>query len=381
MKKKSLIFLALSAMMLTACGGGGGNGGNNDQPKVHKCAHVCSKCSKCTDANCTDPVCASKCEGHDIKFKVTFKEEGKEDVVQQVSLGGQITKPADPTAPAGKKFYGWKNELNGGQIWSFGDAYNNGVYEDVTLTPYFIDSSLAAQTLEAELCPDITNFDIGGGKTGNMPGATYSGGQEGKGLIGYDYDGEFEATGVKEFSYNFVSTADEEFNLDLFENTPAGATVEKKTVKEVSPAFIHFMYVKGDTLTFEIESSAAAENVVLMGRFSAEYGLLDATKDDELYSTVTDKSVPITVNGTAIQYGKVTIHHIIDKSFLPFQDFVLSSNVSLKQGKNTIQIKVDNEDTLNGTIASSCPCIDGLKIFSTSTITWPTARYTNLIKD
>ncbi|MCI8612598.1 MAG: carbohydrate-binding protein [Clostridia bacterium] len=30
----------------------------------HECAHVCEDCGKCTDADCTDPACADKCEGH-----------------------------------------------------------------------------------------------------------------------------------------------------------------------------------------------------------------------------------------------------------------------------------------------------------------------------
>ncbi len=31
---------------------------------THTCQHVCPTCGKCTDANCNDPVCADKCQGH-----------------------------------------------------------------------------------------------------------------------------------------------------------------------------------------------------------------------------------------------------------------------------------------------------------------------------
>ena len=31
---------------------------------AHVCKHVCETCGKCTDATCTDPVCAEKCPGH-----------------------------------------------------------------------------------------------------------------------------------------------------------------------------------------------------------------------------------------------------------------------------------------------------------------------------
>ena len=30
----------------------------------HVCGHKCPTCGKCTDATCTDPVCAEKCPGH-----------------------------------------------------------------------------------------------------------------------------------------------------------------------------------------------------------------------------------------------------------------------------------------------------------------------------
>lgn len=32
----------------------------------HVCGHVCPECGKCLDATCTDPVCADKCQGHDV---------------------------------------------------------------------------------------------------------------------------------------------------------------------------------------------------------------------------------------------------------------------------------------------------------------------------
>ncbi len=34
------------------------------EPTPHVCGHKCPTCGKCTDATCTDPVCASKCPGH-----------------------------------------------------------------------------------------------------------------------------------------------------------------------------------------------------------------------------------------------------------------------------------------------------------------------------
>ena len=36
----------------------------SNSPAPHVCGHVCETCGKCTDATCTDPVCAEKCPGH-----------------------------------------------------------------------------------------------------------------------------------------------------------------------------------------------------------------------------------------------------------------------------------------------------------------------------
>lgn len=275
----------------------------------------------------------------DRKYNVTINGEKKE-----LAEGSSLTKPADPAAPAGKAFYGWKNTLNGGQIWNFERDDLNIVLADINLEPCFVDADLDVQILEAELCPNINA--VYGGELG-MPGATYSGGQQGKGLIGRDWDGATGATGI------------DEFNI----------------------AYVHFMYIKGDKLTWEVESDSAAENVALFASFSAEYGLLDPVNDDR-YSAINDKSFPITVNGEAIEYGSIKFHNIPEiGQILSFQDYFISGSISLKAGKNIIEMTVDNMDTLNGTIASSAPCVDSIKVFSTSELTWNEAVYDNLERD
>jgi hypothetical protein len=41
----------------------GGNEGGTTTP-AHTCESVCDECGKCTDAACSEAVCATKCEGH-----------------------------------------------------------------------------------------------------------------------------------------------------------------------------------------------------------------------------------------------------------------------------------------------------------------------------
>ena len=112
-------------------------------------------------------------------------------------------------------------------------------------------------------------------------------------------------------------------------------------------------------------------------RLSAEYGIADPD-NGEVTSWVDDTTFPVTVNGTPLKYGKVVLHNIVPMLFIPFQDYFLSASVSLKAGENIIQMKVDNKVSVNGTIASSAPVVDCIKLYSSSTLTWPDADPSNL---
>lgn len=284
------------------------------------------------------------------KYAVKYQDASGNDVgqVTYVDWNTPLTKPADPTVPSGQKFYGWMNVENGGQIWDFDNEHLNKVMADVTLKPLFVKDGINPQVFEAEECPDFTLEDWG---PKGMPGATYSGGQNGLGLVGKD----FIVDGKTKYG------------------TSGHYTVGTSEVA----GFAHFLYCKGDTLTWELQSDKAASNVTLLMRLSAEYGIADPLTD-EVTSWVDDTTFPITVNGTKLQYGKVTLHNIIPMDFIPFQDYFVSATVSLVAGKNTIQMKVDNTVTLNGTIASSAPVVDCIKLYSDSTITWPGAMPSNL---
>ena len=284
------------------------------------------------------------------KFAVNYQNADGSAIgtVAYYDSGSALTKPSNPTAPAGQKFYGWMNTLNGGQIWDYDNEQLNKVMDNVTLKPLFVKDGVNVQVFEAEECPDYT-LDSWGPK--GMPGATYSGGQNGLGLVGKD----FIVDGKTKYG------------------TSGNYTVGTSQVA----GFAHFLYCKGDTLTWELESDKAASNVTLLMRLSAEYGIADPLTD-EVTSWVDDTTFPITVNGTKLQYGKVTLHNIIPMDFIPFQDYFVSATVSLVAGKNTIQMKVDNTVTLNGTIASSAPVVDCIKLYSDSTITWPGAMPSNL---
>ena len=288
--------------------------------------------------------------------------------------GEKITKPADPAAPAGQKFYGWMNVKNGGQIWNFEDDTLGVLMADVELKPLFVPASQDAQVFEAELCPDISE-KMGKDGTPGMDGVTYSGGQKGLGLIGRDY-------------YNEAGTKNEHAASGLYIRNDAGVAryataadlANQDTADKVFGGFVHYNYEKNNTLTWELESDIAATNVTIMMRVSGEYGQdepfqpFEGQGETRVFETYNQDSFPVKVNGTALTYGEQTIHNIIPKDFITFQDYFLSATVNLVAGKNTIQMTVNNTDTINGTIASTAPVVDCIKVFSSSNITWPNAK-------
>ena len=280
-----------------------------------------------------------------VEHTVTFDYGDGKVETKKVAHGHKVAEPAAPSAPSGKKFYGWINKANGGQIWNFKRKKLNSVLSDIKLEPCFVDASLKPQWFEAELCPDLM-------ENGGMEGATYSGGNSGLGLVYWDYDNEYSTHGYQ----------------------------------KADPGFIHYLYIKGDTLTWELESDKDAENVTLFMRLGAEYGIPNAAGDD-VTSTINDQTFPVKVNGVAMKYGEITFHNVSKSDegvydnkgvFLPLQDYLVSASVSLKAGKNTIQMIVDNNVSVNGTIASSAPCVDAIKLYSSSTLTWPAADMENI---
>ena len=361
--KKNMLFLGMmvASLALTGCG--------NDASKP-------SKSKSAGGDESSEPAVDDRPE-YNVKI---VGADGAELSNSKVKAGDAIEKPADPTAPAGQKFYGWMNVKNGGQIWNFEDETLKVVMEDVELKPLFVPANQNSQNFEAELCPDITER-TGKDGTPGMDGVTYSGGQQGTGLIGRDY-------------YNAEGTANEYGSSGLYIRDTSGIAryataadlANAETAESVFGGFVHYNYVKGNTLTWELESDAAAENVTIFMSLSGEYGLTEIFQafegqgEDRVCEQYDDKGFTVKVNGTALEYGKQTIHNIIPKDFIHFQDFLLSANVSLVAGKNTIQMTVNNTDTLNATIASTAPVVDAIKVFSSSNLTWPNAKLSQMNK-
>ena len=292
---------------------------------------------------------------YDVDNRVTLSELVKKGRALQ-------TIPDNSYVPYGYEFIGWANVNNGGQMWDFNNERLNYVAEDIVLKPVLVKSMYALNTFEAELDPTITESNGGRG----MQGSTYSGGAYGAQLIYSDY-----------------KTSDNSINASgeyVLNNGYARKATSSDPDSNIFGAVVHFFYNRGNKITWQINSSAAVTDATIILRFSAEYGSEQTITDEstDCCYSIDDYGCPIRVNGERLEYGKITFHNIDNKNLLPCQDYLISQTVSLNEGLNTIELEVDNDTNFFGTIQSVAPCIDCLKIYTDSTLSWPYETVANL---
>lgn len=126
--------------------------------------------------------------------------------------------------------------------------------------------------------------------------------------------------------------------------------------------FLSYLYSYGLFIDFVITSDRATTATLIL-RFSAEQ------KDPFV---ITDDEYLITLNGTKVNYGSITMNGAfaaLQQQKLPFSD-VMSINVNLVQGTNTLRFLTNNQNTMGGTMDATAPLIDCIKLDTTAYLTW-----------
>ena len=379
MKKIAKTFIIATAFIfttaLTACSGGGGGGSGSAGPSGD------------------DPV---------VTFRLNYKKNAQEDVWKEVTVkkGECVDEPEDEPTREGYIFDRWHDDQDKDSEFDFEEPIKKNVKiyahwlaklkctfdlnysgapaateveviqkqavkrpddpvrdgfafigwtvdkdtqeEYYDFTRHFTDNttlyakwgpvgSPKAYRFEAEYCDVITKGVVG------MQGATYSGGQAGKGLIQDDESNEAKAS---------------------------------------NGYFVHFLYVKGNNLKFEIMADAAGKAKIDM-RLSAEYKA--AFSINSTGSNGASKYT-IKVNDNSIDYGTINFTNVPlqGEGWKPFEDYPLTASVDLVAGKNVIEMITDNDDLLYGTAASTAPMIDCLTIETLSNLSWGNAKASQL---
>lgn len=122
--------------------------------------------------------------------------------------------------------------------------------------------------------------------------------------------------------------------------------------------FVAFTHKEGVQLKFVFDSPEAVSNAVIVLRLGSEMGNL----------TFTPSAFEVSLNGTDIDYGSISLENSPVLSEMKFYDKTVTSSASLVKGENTLTLTVLANDLAGGTTAG--PIIDCVKITTSAQLTW-----------
>ncbi|MBP5254401.1 MAG: InlB B-repeat-containing protein, partial [Lachnospiraceae bacterium] len=139
-------------------------------------------------------------------------------------------------------------------------------------------------------------------------------------------------------------------------------------------AYVGKLYYNGAFLDFEVTSDREVTDAVLVMRLTPD--LFDMFFTDETWQCL--------VNGERIEYGKLDLTGAIaqvdvlpdgtgvngDMYKRPFENYVLSTEVHLLEGENTIRFLTNNKEDHGGTFNAHTPLMDCMYLYSNSELSW-----------
>lgn len=314
-------------------------------------------------------------------YTVTFdlNYTGSTAITQTVDEGKTVTKPEDPTL-TGSAFTGWYTAATGGTEFDFNSAIN----ADTTVYAQWEEAFVITINYNYEGAPENSTVYVP--KT-NQGASAYE--PEAPTREGYGFGGWFTAAdGTGSFSFARRVTADttiyaswkkqlvmEAEYVDLtgksgpgFSGTANGNEMigwdEKGNLKASNEFFVGFLYSNSPstTLTFTFNSVAAASDVDIVVRMSAEF----------YTQTFSDANYTVSLNGSALTgwisptfAGTANV-----ETNPPFVDVIIATNRSVNAGANTITLATTNTTSPGGTMQSQSPLIDCVKVASSAELSW-----------
>ena len=329
-------------------------------------------------------------EGVEVVFQ--FNVDGKESETVRVNKGDHVAQPQDPTRE-GYDFIGWSTDPSGTVQYDFAQKVESpitlyAVWVDSSATKYTFtfelnhaglsESSVVQQVVEGESAvrlaedPARYGYEFIGWYTDADSGEEYDFSTPvstdmsvyahwNKTLAGEQtYVFEAEDTNLAGKSGPAFSGTAQETGMILFD-TAHGASNDR---------FVGYLYQRYNSLEFYIISDESVDDVTLIARLSAE--MRDYTYNKNNFS--------ISVNGSSCDYGDINFEGVPENSYnsiecLPFEDYVISTKVSLKEGVNLITFMTENEDGMEGsTLLAAAPLVDCIKLKTSAVLTWSEAN-------
>ena len=324
------------------------------------------------------------------KIKVTFNlnYEGSTSDVVEIDKGTKATKPTDPTR-TGYTFNGWYTDAAATTAYDFGTILN----EDLTIYAGWLDSSKTYYTVTFDLnyegAPAASTLKVEANKYVTLPDNPTRDGYE---FVNWYTEKACEnkfkivtpVTGDMTLYADWVSqyVFEAEYVDDIvnmsgagYSGTATGYELIKKDkngeAKASNGYYVTYLYYKDATLTFKINSDAAVDDAKLILRLSAEVMDISLTTTD--YNVV--------VNDSMIGYSQIDIKDVPAQGSgktKEFADFTITKKMSLKSGENTIKLVTNNSKAMFGTMASTAPMIDCIKISTNAKLTFANKEEENI---
>ena len=323
-------------------------------------------------------------------YTVTFDQNYDGAPAAETVSGSKNSAVAEPAAPSrsGFTFYRWYTDAACTAEFDFTQT----VDQDVTLYAQWQEDGAAYHAVQLELnyygCkPASLAQTVKDGEAARAPGAAPA--REGYTFDGWYTDaactaayGDEAVTGDTQLFAKWTRAQSGEntyvFEAELTDLTGksgpgfSGTSAETNMIvfqegmEASGDRYISYLYQMGNSVEFYIASDKDAANVNFTARLSAE--MADFTIDPNNYT--------ISVNDTPVQYSAISFTNVPtstnDGQCLPFEDYVISANVTLKEGANVIKFTTSNSDNYvgSGTISGTAPLIDCIKLTTDAVLAW-----------
>lgn len=328
-----------------------------------------------------------------VTYTVTFNYNytgAPEPTVKEVEGGQSVTPPADPDR-TDYRFAGWYTDATEGEAYAFGP-----VTENITLYAHWADANSVTLTMKWNMAGQQENFAVQSYERGAMTPS--AGDLPEPSLAGYRFMGWYTDTELtQEYSRMFINAdtvlyakwlkeyvfeAEQTDIADIdgagYSNSRGGDALifesddgQGPDMKASGGYYIAGLYTTGAELVFTINAQEAVDDAVLVLRLAAEFRNITMSSDPTAEDYYT-----ISVNGNAIQYSNISltgtdIPDPMDGGRYPFEDYTITTSLSLQKGENVIRLVTSNANAYHvGTQKANAPMVDCIKIYTDTELTW-----------